>query len=483
MLDKANSDEIVLPTGVKTICVDLDGTLIKSDSLVEHMFKFVSQNVFRIFMVALWMLRGPAVLKQRLAERIGLRVDLFPYNEALIDWLRAEKKRGCKIVLATAANEQVARDVAAHLGLFDDVLASTETHNLKGARKAQALVDRYGEKGFVYVGDSSADLAVWRRAAGAVTVDASSDVRATLTKAAPSLGSFDMPGRSRPRALLKAMRPYQWVKNILVAVPVVASGSIAVAGDWAAAGLAFVAFSMAASGVYLLNDASDLEADRIHPRKRARPFASGDLPLPYAVLGLALFAGALGVSTLAGFAFVTALYIVVSMSYSLFLKRFALFDVFFLTSLFVIRIFAGSVATDHLMSTWLLAFSAFFFLSLALMKRATEILVTTESSLSARGYVKADELLVVISGIASAFMASVVLALYLEADESRLLYGDSVIVWGLVPTILLWQMRLWRITLNGRMTDDPIVFAAKDVGSWLLAFIGLCFVAVPQLLQ
>jgi 4-hydroxybenzoate polyprenyltransferase len=397
-----------------------------------------------------------------------------------VHFLRGQKEAGRKIILVTAADEKTARAVASHVGFFDDVLASDGERNLKGEEKAKELTRRFGRGGFDYAGDSRADLAVWREANGIILVNASPAV----ARQARALGNVTAEfGRSRPvlREVVRAMRPHQWVKNLLVFVPLLASRSFTDMPGLIGALLMFAAFCATASGIYLINDLSDLDADRRHPRKRNRPFASGALSLPIGVF-LALFLLLIGyvLAESAGAVIQLGWYAAISLAYSLALKRYPLVDVFVLAALYTIRIVAGGVASGHLTTLWLLAFSGFTFLSLAFVKRAAEIISLSKDprgsnqSIAGRGYYSGDYQTLQMFGVASAFASSVVLALFVSSTASFEQYSSPEMLWGVVPLVLFWQLRLWLSTQRGHMHDDPIVYASKDWVSWLVgASVGL----------
>lgn len=387
-----------------------------------------------------------AAFKQRVGAFAELAPEILPFNTQLIEYLRKEKLKGRRIVLATASDERSARAIVDHLELFDDIVASDGVRNLKGEEKAKELVRRYGHKGFDYAGDSRADLAVWRDADGIVIVNASPAVARKARELGHVIAEIDGQG-GVVRAAIRAMRPHQWVKNLLVFVPLLASRSFS---DWpgllGAIGM-FAAFCATASGIYLINDLLDLATDRRHPRKKNWPFASGMLPLaPGAVLAVALVAVGFLLALSVGAAPLLATYAGISLIYSLALKTYPLLDVFILAALYTVRIVAGGVASGHLVTLWLLAFSGFTFLSLALVKRSGELIATTRQSdaqrtVTRRGYRPGDISLLQMFGIASTFASSVVLALFVNSNAALQQYSSPEVLWGFVPLILFWQMR------------------------------------------
>jgi 4-hydroxybenzoate polyprenyltransferase/phosphoserine phosphatase len=461
------------------LCVDLDGTLIRSDTLVEGIGQLLGDWRSWIHLPRR-LAGGRAALKRHVAETVAIDASLLPYDERVLDLIRAARAEGREVALVTAADRRIADAVAGHLGLFDVVLASDGAVNLKGKAKADALVARYGEKGFVYAGNDSSDLAIWRRAAAAVVVNAPATVVERAMRAVPVDAVLHHPGGTA-RALLRAARPYQWVKNLLVFVPIVTAHALSDLSAWKMAILAALAFSLVASAIYVINDISDLDADRRHPRKRKRPFASGAAPIRTAILmpPVLLLAGcalALGAGVLP----LLLLYGVVSIAYSMWLKQYPLVDLFVLAGLYTIRLYAGGEASGYHVSAWLLAFSSFFFLGLASVKRAAEILplakaVGPKASVSRRGYTARDGDFILMIGIAASFVGTLVLALYVQSDWAHSPQGSAGLVWLVVPLLLFWQCRLWLATTRGEMDDDPIIFAARD---WVSRLVGACVFVV-----
>jgi 4-hydroxybenzoate polyprenyltransferase/phosphoserine phosphatase len=456
--------------------VDLDGTLIKTDLLWESLLALLKRHPFFGFRIPLWLLKGRAYLKSEIARRVRLDVTALPYNEAVVDYLRKERQGGRELVLATASHVQLAREVAGHLGLFDGRVLGTETANLKGAAKLKALQERFGTRGYDYIGDSTADLPVWSHAHQALIVTNSAALVGRVKQVSPVGQVFEREG-SRFRLFLKAMRVHQWAKNILVLVPLISSHQILSGPRVAAAFVAFLSFSLCASGVYILNDCLDLEADRHHPAKKRRPFASGDLSIP---VGLMVSLGCLALSfslsallPLAYF-FVLALYFVLTSGYSLYLKRLVLVDVVVLAQLYTVRVYAGGAATDIVPSHWLLTFSLFMFFSLALMKRFTEIRLVSqdeETGIRGRGYRTTDAEHIASIGSSSGLIAVLVLALYISGKEVLALYSRPEVLWVICPLMLYWITRAWMLTYRDAMEDDPVVFAVRDRKSYIVAFL------------
>jgi 4-hydroxybenzoate polyprenyltransferase len=452
------------------LCVDLDGTLTYTDTLMESIVAHHSTAKLAWALLALPFI-GRAAFKNRVAANSRLDVTLLPYNQPLLRYLESQKRAGRHLAMATAANLTTARAVADHLGLFDEIIASDGARNLKGAAKGAALHARFGHRGFAYAGNDASDIAVWRSAGAAVLVNTTPATARRAQTILPVETSF--PRRPASRAtLLRAMRPHQWVKNLLVFIPIFTAHAIADAAAWVSAFLTFAAFCATASAIYLANDATDLAADRKHSRKRLRPFASGALPLTTGLAAAAVLAAvgmALGLAS--GTLAVIAVYAALSTAYSLKLKEMPLIDVFLLGGLYTIRIFGGGVATGHELSLWLLAFSGFLFLGLALLKRVAELGPAKPAStgqVARRGYMAADLPILQMLGCSASFASSLVLALFVQREATAAQYASPGLLWGIVPVMLFWQCRLWLSTARGYMHDDPIIYSARDWVSWIV---------------
>ncbi|MGB3390270.1 MAG: UbiA family prenyltransferase [Pseudaminobacter sp.] len=466
----ARSDTSAIP-----LAVDLDGTLIASDLLWEGLFLLVRKNPLFLFLVPFWLTRGPARLKQAIAERVDIDPAALPYRDAVITRLRQEREAGREIVLATGTPRKFAEAVAAHLGLFDSVLATDGTENLTSGRKRRALVAAYGDGGFDYAGNSRHDLKVFDAARKAIVV--APDRQAAQWQAAHGSETIPAPKVSL-RTVMKMLRMHQWLKNSLIAVPMVLAHEYFDEGMLLACLLAFISFSAAASAIYIVNDFFDLPLDRRHPTKRNRPFASGALSIPFGLGSIVvLLAVSIGAALFlpAAFAAVLAAYLVATTAYSLAVKRMLLIDVLMLAALYTVRILAGAAATDVDVSFWLLAFSIFFFLSLALVKRYVELrssVLVPGERIAGRGYRAEDQDIIAQAGMASAFSSALVLALYIDSAAVRELYPHPWMVWPLAPIVLYLTMRVWILARRDEMHDDPVVFIIRDWRSQIVALCG-----------
>lgn len=454
------------------LVVDLDGTLILGDTLHESALRILRDSPLAALRIPFWLIHGKAVLKRRLAERVSFDASSLPYNPALLEWLQEQQRQGRKLVLCTASDYSVARAISDHLGLFDEIIASDGTTNLAGKHKADALENRYGRQGFDYVGNSSADVAVWRQARRAIVVNASEHVTEQAT-AVCEIEKIIPPKRPDFAVWRRALRIHQWTKNALLFVALFASHQLTDADAWQSLIVAFCSFSICASSVYIANDLFDLDSDRQHPRKRNRPFAAGSVPVwKGVVLAPLLFLTSIALGQYVGGHFLSWLvfYFVLTCAYSWGLKRLVLIDCLTLSVLYTLRIIAGAAAAGLSLSFWLLAFSGFLFLSLAFVKRYAELQtqqIESNEKVHGRGYYSTDAPLVQMLGIASGYSSVVVLALYLNSDTVLQLYRTPELVWGAVPVMLFWISWMWMQAHRGKMHDDPVVYAVKDKASLL----------------
>ena len=464
------------------IAVDLDGTLTLTDSMHESVLTLVRSKPYILLLLPFWLFYGIAHLKQKVAEHSELDVTTLPYNQPLIDWLKEEKLRGKKIVLSTAANKKIAKAVVTNFDLFDDFIASDSITNLKSSHKRDVLQERYGIKGYDYVGNSNDDLEVWAGASNAIVVNASESV----VRKASTLTSVSQIFRSEQTGFaiwFKALRVHQWLKNLLLFVPLLAAHQFSNAQSLGILVIAFISFSLCASSIYIINDLLDLESDRSHPRKQLRPFASAKLSLLQGVFVTPLLiAASFLIGTIVGLDFLIVLlvYLFLTVIYSFSLKRLLLVDCLTLATLYTMRIIAGAVAVSVSLSFWLLAFSIFIFLSLALVKRYTELLVQSregKNSAHSRGYLVTDAQLLQALGVSSGYISTLVIVLYLRSENVILLYAQPLAIWLIIPLLLFWVSWVWLKSSRGEMHDDPIVFAAKDKTSLSVAAV-IAFVLI-----
>jgi 4-hydroxybenzoate polyprenyltransferase len=462
------------------LVVDLDGTLIYTDMLHESAIKVLRDRPLTTLWIPVWLSRGKAVLKQHLAQRSVFDPQTLPYNEELLSWLRQQKSVGRRLILCTASDRLIAESIAEHLDLFDEVIASDGRTNLSGIAKADALTQRFAETGFDYAGNSRKDIAVWAQAQRAVVVNAPASITQAARDCCEVEQVFPSP-RTNIKTWIHVIRAHQWLKNLLIFVPLLAARELDSSAGWIALLLAFFAFSFCASSVYILNDLLDLESDRVHLRKRRRPFASGVVPAWLGVVLMpVLLASGFALASLVGTQFLGWLlvYFILTCAYSFLLKRVMLIDCITLAMLYTLRIVAGAAAADVALSFWLVTESAFLFLSLAFVKRYAELSLQSrqadgDGKVHGRGYHTDDAPLIRALGIGAGYIAVLVLALYLHSPEAVLTYPNLALAWLTLPVIFFWISWMWLQASRGNMHDDPLVFAAKDRIS-LLA--GVCFV-------
>jgi len=492
-----NSPPNPSPT-VIPLCVDLDGTLVKSDTLVDSVIVLARQHPRSLLHFPAWLSQGKAAFKRHVAFWVSLDVVHLPYNQPLLEYLRQQHAGGRSIYLATGADANLAERVAAHLGIFTGVLASNGQVNLTGQNKLAAFQARF-KSGFSYIGNARPDLPLLVASVEPMVANPNRSLRSGLASAKVMPARSFTDSAQPAKTWLKAIRLHQWAKNTLLFLPLLLA-HVRSAGPVAAACLAFLSYGLAASATYIVNDLLDLEYDRHHPRKRRRPFASGDLSPIAGVATVALFlAASLTLALLLPRALETlspalhlpsrwqflqwlAIYAVSTTAYSLWLKRMVLVDVIVLSGLYTIRILAGSAATGIPVSPWLAAFSIFFFLSLAFVKRFAELESLklrgeTASALAVkgRGYRLSDLEQLRSFGTSSGYASVVVFALYVGNLNAAALYSHTSRLWLLVPVLLLWLSRLWLIASRNELHEDPVVYAITDNRSLLL---GVLVVAI-----
>lgn len=457
------------------LCIDLDDSLLRSDLLFEafaHSLRYEPQMAVG-FVVRL-LRDGKAAAKTWLADRGSFQVALVPVHHDVVDFIRhqvEEKKRD--VYLVTASPQKWADLAGARVGMFKECIGSDSNRNLKGARKAQYLVDRFGKGGFDYLGDSEADFEVWRKSRAAYVVSSEESFVRRVKDIVPVEGVISGRKPYSLRLLAKSLRVHQWIKNILIFLPVVAAHMIGNFGICWHAMLAFLSFSCAASTVYLLNDLCDLESDRQHRTKHTRPLASCELRIQDALIlapSLIVISFALAASLSGLFVLLLIAYLVMTTLYSFWLKRRAMVDIVVLSGLYTTRIVAGASATAIPVSTWLFSFSMFFFFSLACAKRYGELASKdeAETQVPGRGYYYGDRELIGLLGVSSAVTSVLVLALYVTAQEVVRLYSHPALLLLTCPLVLLWISRIWLTAFRDQLDDDPIVHALQYKGSYII---------------
>jgi 4-hydroxybenzoate polyprenyltransferase len=465
--------EPALQPSSSPVYVDLDGTLLSTDMLWETMWFMLCRDPLDALMLLVWLGRGKAGFKAEIASRVTFNASLLPYRSEVLDYLKTAKQQGRRLVLATASHQSIADPIAEHLGLFDAVLASDDRTNLSGATKLEAIREDSGGAAFEYLGNDTPDVAIWREAGVATLVQPSRGAVSGTANLSCEVKEIDVP-RLGIGPAIKAMRSYQWVKNALLWIPIFLAHELTNVEKLRSVAIAFGCFCAIASATYMLNDLLDIESDRRHARKRKRPFAAGTLPIPTGVAMLSgLLVGGFGVSLLTLPLVATgmlAIYAALTISYSLYLKEKLFIDVMMLAGLFTHRVLSGAVAADVRLSPWLLAFSLFFFLSLALLKRYAELLATEGAggqSNARRAYEVNDIGLVENMGLSAGYMAVLVLCLFVSSDDVSRLYSRPDLLWLIMPPFLYWISRMWFLARRKILLDDPVMFAATDRVSWL----------------
>ncbi len=460
------------------LCVDLDGTLVKLDTLHQALFLLLRRDPASIFRIPAWLMKGKAHLKDQVMQRVSLDADVLPYNQTFLAYLRKEHDAGRPLILATASNYRTADAVAEHLGIFDETLSSTPGNNLRHAKKLEAIQARFSK--FGYAGNDIADFPIWEAADEIILVNATAPARATFAGRANHVFTERRP---LPRMLAKALRCQQWLKNLLIFSPLFLAHRFTDPESLRAALLAFFSFSCAASSIYVLNDLFDLSADQHHPRKCKRPFASGDLPIAAGSLLIPLLAALSLVPCLflPGAFFVSLMaYFLITTLYSWRIKQIPVADVLTLAVLYSMRIVAGAVATGITASAWFIEFAIFLFLSLALVKRMAELREMKDSDEEQtnreRGYCVRDLPLLLAFGAASGYISVFVFTLYLNSEKVALLYSRPQALWLFCPLLLYWVTRIWYLAWRGKMQDDPLAFAAKDPQTYVAGLLGIASV-------
>lgn len=469
----------------RPLCVDLDGTLTKVDTLYDTFMLLVRKNPRALVHLPGWLAGGKANLKAHLTKAVTLDVTRLPYNQDLLAYLHSQRELGRPIFLATGADRELAERVAAHLGIFDGVLASDGARNLTGKRKLARFREHFAGGEFDYIGNAMPDLELLAASVEPKVANPSLALRSSLRSRGVRVDQcFEDRAPILP-SIIRAIRVHQWAKNALIFIPVIVGHRWSLDAARQAL-LAFFCFSFCASGTYLVNDLLDIEADRHHLKKRMRPFAAGDLPV---VGGLAMSALLIALSAVCAIflpnAFLAwlAIYFACTLAYTFWLKRLVLVDVLALSGLYTVRLMAGGAATSTPISHWLSGFSIFLFLSLAIVKRFAELQNTLQGGLTpknGRGYQLSDIEQMRSFGTASAFAAVVVFANYISSFDVMALYHQPRLLWLVVPLLILWLCRVWLLAARGELNEDPVVFAVTDRMSLL---IGVCVAAIALLAQ
>jgi len=459
-----------------TLCVDLDYTLISTDILIEQIVTLIKESPVYFFQIFVWYLFfGKSYLKRKLFEKVNLNVELLPYRQEVISFIKNERLKGRKVILVTATLQELAEKINNHLNLFDEVWGSNESFNLKGKKKANFISEQLGIKGFDYIGDSWCDFPIWKIAHKCFSVTNSKTVLFRLK----NLPSFCMNFEERTTSFidfLKLIRVHQWLKNFLIFIPPLLAHKFGHPSTWLSVSLAFLSFSLLSSSLYIINDILDIKSDRSHPEKANRPIASGKISA-YTGLFISLislvFSFIIGININTAFVGVLILYIIFNLLYSLYLKQLPLIDIFTLSILYVIRLYGGGVTAGVSISNWLLAFSLFFFLSLAALKRFTELLLISKSDFQSIGrpYKFESNSIIQNIGLNSCFASIIIFILYINSDKVLQLYKSPEFLWVDAFLLLLWNLNLWFLASKGKAEYDPILTSIKNPISFILIFL------------
>lgn len=473
------------PKNTNVVCVDLDYTLISADILVEQIVSYLKSKPLAFFQILLWLLKSKQNLKEKLYENVHLEYGELPYREEVLRYLKQEKENGKKLVLVTASSIKIAQNINNHLKLFDEVYGSDSTLNLKGKNKAKFLEQKFGRNQFTYIGDSIVDLPIWKKSKNSILVSNARIMNLILEKQ-KNFSCNLLSYRTKIEDFFKLVRLHQWVKNLLIFVPLLFAhkfNDVYVIGQSI---FAFISFSLVASSVYIFNDLVDIKNDRKHPGKKKRPIASGVISA-YTALSIALLIFLLGIvialSINYKFTLICLIYIFLNLVYSFAAKRIPIVDIFLLSTFYVLRILSGSFATEIPVSNWLLAFSIFFFLSLATLKRYVELNLSSNSEKNIYGrpydinYLNLFQVL----GINSAFASAIVLILYINSEKVYTLYKSPSLLWFDAFLLLFWLTLLWNHSKSKDIDYDPVLVVLKNpifllvsilmVVIWILAMI------------
>ncbi len=455
----------------RPLVVDLDGTLINTDLLLETALAFLAKYPFKAYKLILWAVAGKHVLKYQIAQHIEVDVATLPYNAGVMSFVEASAGTR-KIYLSSASNEKYVKQVHDHVGLFDGYMGSDEKTNNSKDNKISRLATEFSATDFDYIGNSRDDLVIWRSANMALAVNANGSVRRALLNLKSDAAFLDS-GRKPTKAwkpYVKMMRPHQWAKNVLIFIPLLMSHSLTLAALKLAC-FAFASFSLCASSVYILNDLLDIASDRLHPTKRSRPFAAGTIPITQgaaASAGLLVAAFLIALMLPPMFFWALGLYYAMTNAYSFFLKRKLLIDVVTLAGLYATRLLAGAYALSIPISEWLLAFAMFIFLSLALIKRHSEMAMRLDAGLADptnRGYRVTDLPPLIALAAAAGYSAVIVFSLYIANPVIATLYHHPRRLYLACPLLLYWISRVVLLSHRREIDDDPVVFALSDRNS------------------
>ncbi|MBS1538913.1 MAG: UbiA family prenyltransferase [Bacteroidetes bacterium] len=467
------------------LVVDLDGTLIATDCLWESLLILLKEKPIYLLYLPWWIFKGKFYFKKRVTDCTYLNISVLPYRQHILDYIQVARLNNRQIILATATDMRIAKRIGEYSGIFVDIIA-TETNNLSGKIKLQKIKELHPLDEFDYIGNSNADLPIWKESRRAIIASSSKSLIDKVRTIHPDVEVLPENSDSRVTTFFKTIRVHQWIKNLLLFVPLFLAHRLSETDTLFKTFIAFISFSLCASSVYILNDLFDLESDRQHPHKKNRPFASGIQQIPTGILLVPLFIIISSIIAWVGvsldFVFVLWAYLFITTVYSFRLKKVVIVDVLLLAGLYSFRLYAGSVAGSVFLSPWLVAFAIFFFLSLAFVKRYSELLLifsVNNSQATGRGYYSSDSEIVKTVGMSCGLISVLVFALYMNSREVTKLYHHPQLLWLIGICLLYWIIRVWLIAHRGEMHDDPIIFSIKDKASYLIVvlMIGILILA------
>lgn len=472
------SENISIP-----LCVDLDGTLIKSDTIIESTLLAIKSKPIIFFLLFFWILNGKNYFKKRITNIATPNPEILTYNVEVINFIKEEQAKGRQIILTTATTQNIANSISEYLNMFDLVISSTDNFNNRSKNKSQILIDKFGFKNFDYIGNGYADLEVWKSSRNALVVSDNKSLIANAGKISEVTKIFKPTNKSKIQLLIKQLRVFQWLKNILIFIPFILAHKFGNTSVYLTSILGFLSFSFLSSFVYIVNDLLDIESDRNHHTKSKRPIASSELSIPFAfTVGLILCISSFAISIFvlkSTFTLYLLAYLILTSSYSIKLKKIFVIDILTLSILYTLRLMAGADLTYAPISKWLLAFSVFIFLSLSIIKRYTEILNAVKDrkeNIMGRAYEISDINLLQSMGITSGLISVLVFILYIFSPEVIMLYGQPSFLMPVILIILYWIIRIWFLAQRGLVDEDPIIFTAKDKQSYLITFLIVLFI-------
>ncbi len=445
---------------MRPLICELDGTLLKTDLRSERLMRKAKHILKRV-------ISSDTDSKQTQLDNNATNTSL-PINEEIFEFLQARRSAGQSLVLRSDEDSEHVTSLLGDKYIFEEVIS----HN-----NAELLKSKFGE--FDYLGTERTPLSTWQAATNCFTVETGSKTPEKLKQNNLKLSQQFSVSRGDAKSIFKSLRVYQWLKNLLVFVPIITSQQLNNTAALKSSIIMFFCFSMVASFGYIVNDLLDLQSDRSHPVKRTRPFASGALSVGHGVfIGIVLLAlagiGGLFLPVEANLAL--GIYLMLTVLYSLYLKTKLMIDVVALGGLFTLRVIGGAAAIESELSFYLLSFSIFIFSSLAMVKRFAELdNLQKRNKLAARGrgYQVGDIESVRIIGISLGYMSVFIMGQYINSPLVTQYYNHPKFIWLLFPLLTFWLGRLWILASRGEVNEDPLIFTIKDTTSLLVVAVSV----------